>query len=87
MAFALKAAASIPTSPAASAAGSASSASFSAAVPRSRAAATGRVSFRGAAAPVVAVRAAAVAPAAVAEDKRSISGTFAELREQGKVSP
>jgi tryptophan synthase alpha chain len=34
---------------------------------------------------VVAVRAAAAAAAAVAEDKRSISGTFAELREQGKV--
>lgn len=71
MAFALKAAA-------------AGSASFSAAGPRRRAAATGRVSFRSAA-PVVAVRAAAAAAAAVAEDKRSISGTFAELRQQGKV--
>jgi hypothetical protein len=83
MAFVLKAAAaSIPASRAASAAGSASSASFAAAVPRRRAAATGRISFRGAAVPVVAVRAAAVA-----EDKRSISGAFAELREQGKASP
>ena len=72
MAFALKAAAT-------------GSASFSAAGPRRGAAsATGRVSFRGAA-PAVAVRAAAAAAAAVAEDKRSISGTFAELREQGKV--
>lgn len=71
MAFALKAAA-------------VGSASFSAAGPRRRAAATGRVAFRSAA-PVVAVRAAAAAAAAVAEDKRSISGTFAELRQQGKV--
>ncbi|EER95952.1 hypothetical protein BDA96_02G054800 [Sorghum bicolor] len=73
MAFALKAAAT-------------GSASFSAAGPRRGAAsATGRVSFRGAA-PAVAVRAAAAAAAAVAEDKRSISGTFAELREQGKTA-
>ncbi|TVU41898.1 hypothetical protein EJB05_15457 [Eragrostis curvula] len=86
MAFALKAAAaaaaaSVSASPAA---GSASSGSFSAAVPRRRSMA-GMVSFRGAAGPVVAVRAAvAPAAAAVAEDKRSISGTFAELKEQGK---
>ncbi|CAD6220869.1 unnamed protein product [Miscanthus lutarioriparius] len=72
MAFALKAAAT-------------GTASFSAAGPRRGAASTGRVSFRGAA-PVIAVRAAAAAAAAVAEDKRSISGTFAELREQGKTA-
>ncbi|CAN6203188.1 unnamed protein product [Urochloa humidicola] len=73
MAFALKAAAT-------------TSASFSAAGPRrgASAAAAGRVSFRGAA-PVVAVRAAAAA-AAVAEERRSISGTFAELKEQGKTA-
>uniref|UniRef100_K3ZVM4 tryptophan synthase n=1 Tax=Setaria italica TaxID=4555 RepID=K3ZVM4_SETIT len=78
MAFALKAAAS-----------TAGSASFAAAGPRrGAAAAPGRVSFRGAA-PVVAVRtaaAAAPAAAAVAEDKRSISGTFAGLKEQGKTA-
>ncbi|TKW30781.1 hypothetical protein SEVIR_2G060700v4 [Setaria viridis] len=78
MAFALKAAAS-----------TAGSASFAAAGPRrGAAAAPGRVSFRGAA-PVVAVRtaaAAAAAAAAVAEDKRSISGTFAGLKEQGKTA-
>jgi tryptophan synthase alpha chain len=74
MAFALKAAAS-----------TAGSASLAAAGPRRGAApAAGRVSFRGAVAgPGVAVRAAA---AAVAQDKRSISGTFAELREQGKTA-
>jgi len=78
MAFALKAAST------------AGSASLAAAGPRRAAApAAGRVSFRGASAagPVVAVRAAAAAAAsAVAHDRRSISGTFAELREQGKVS-
>ncbi|KAJ1288022.1 hypothetical protein BS78_02G056500 [Paspalum vaginatum] len=73
MAFALRAAS----------AGSASS--FSAAGPRRAAApAAGRVSFRAAAAPAAAVRAAAAA--AVAADKRSISGTFAELRERGKTA-
>ncbi|XP_062189556.1 tryptophan synthase alpha chain-like [Phragmites australis] len=76
MAFALKAAASTVA---------AGSASFSAAGPR-RAAAAGRVSFRGVA-PVVSVRAAvATAGVAVAEDKRSISGTFADLKEQGKTA-
>jgi len=77
MAFALKAAST------------AGSASLAAAGPRRAAApAAGRVSFRGASAagPVVAVRAAAAAASAVAHDRRSISGTFAELREQGKVS-
>ncbi|CAN6171148.1 unnamed protein product [Urochloa humidicola] len=75
MAFALKAAAT-----------TAGSASFTAAGPRRGAAASaGRVSFRGAA-PVVAVRAAAAAAAAVAEERRSISGTFAELKEQGKTA-
>ncbi|CAN6197075.1 unnamed protein product [Urochloa humidicola] len=74
MAFALKAAAT-----------TAGSASFTAAGPRrGAAAAAGRVSFRGAA-PVVAVR-AATAAAAVAEERRSISGTFAELKEQGKTA-
>ncbi|XP_062188032.1 tryptophan synthase alpha chain-like [Phragmites australis] len=72
MAFALKAA--FPATVA-----TAGSASFSAAGPR-RSAEAGRVSFRGAA-PVVSVRAAALAV-----DKRSISGTFAELREQGKIA-
>ncbi|OEL13159.1 Tryptophan synthase alpha chain [Dichanthelium oligosanthes] len=78
MAFALKAAAAATT---------AGSASFSTAGPRrGAAAAAGRVSFRGAA-PVVAVRAAAAAAAAaVAEDRHSISGTFAELREKGKTA-
>jgi tryptophan synthase alpha chain len=69
-------------------ASTAGSASFAAAGPRrAAAAAPGRVSFRGAA-PVVAVRAAAAAAAAgaVAADKRSISGTFADLKKQGKVS-
>ncbi|RLN35307.1 hypothetical protein C2845_PM03G21660 [Panicum miliaceum] len=75
MGFALKAAAS-----------TAGSASLAAAGPRRGAApAAGRVSFRGAA-PVVAVRAAAAAAAAVAQDRRSISGTFAELKEQGKTA-
>ncbi|GJN24733.1 hypothetical protein PR202_gb12491 [Eleusine coracana subsp. coracana] len=85
MAFALKAAtaASISASPAASTAGASS---LSSVVPMRRAS-MGRVSFRGAAGPVVAVRAASVAAAAaVAEDKRSISGTFADLKEQGKVA-
>ncbi|KAL6880104.1 hypothetical protein ACP4OV_011669 [Aristida adscensionis] len=85
MAFALKAASPAATvAAAASAAGSASSAPFSAAAPR-----RGRVSFRGVttAAPMVAVRAATAAAAApVAEEKRSISGTFAELKQQGKTA-
>jgi tryptophan synthase alpha chain len=75
MAFALKAASTA----------TAGSASLAAVGPRRGAApAAGRVSFRGAApaGPAVAVRAAA---AAVAQDRRSISGKFAELREQGKV--
>ncbi|GJN10088.1 hypothetical protein PR202_ga28151 [Eleusine coracana subsp. coracana] len=85
MAFALKAAAaaSISASPAASTAGASS---LSSVVPMRRAS-MGRVSFRGAAGPVVAIRAASVAAAAaVAEHKRSISGTFADLKEQGKVA-
>jgi len=70
MAFALKAASTA----------TAGSASLAAAGPRRGAApAAGSVSFRGA----VAVRAAA---AAVAQDRRSISGKFAELREQGKTA-
>ncbi|GJN10087.1 hypothetical protein PR202_ga28150 [Eleusine coracana subsp. coracana] len=85
MAFALKAAAaaSISASPAASTGGASALASV---VPMRRAS-MGRVSFRGAAGPVVAIRAASVAAAAaVAEHKRSISGTFADLKEQGKVA-
>ncbi|KAF8732115.1 hypothetical protein HU200_016076 [Digitaria exilis] len=80
MTFALKAAATTT-------AATAGSASFSAAAgrPKRGAAAAGRVSFRGAA-HVVPVRAAAVATAAVAEDKRSISGTFADLKKQGKTA-
>nr|CAB3452132.1 unnamed protein product [Digitaria exilis] len=79
MAFALKAAATTT-------AATAGSASFSAAAGRTRRGSAGRVSFRGAAHVVPVRAAAAVAVAAVAEDKRSISGTFADLRKQGKTA-
>ncbi|KAF6997941.1 hypothetical protein CFC21_014107 [Triticum aestivum] len=89
MAFALKASASPAL--AASSAAAASSPSFSAAsaVPRGRAAAARRVALRGAARPVAAIRASATAAApapAVAGDKRTISGTFTNLKEQGKIA-
>ncbi|KAI5020708.1 hypothetical protein ZWY2020_045596 [Hordeum vulgare] len=88
MAFALKACASPAL--AASSAAAASSPSFSpaSAAPRGRAAR--RVSLRGAAPRVPAIRASAApaaAPApAVAGDKRSISGTFTNLKAQGKIA-
>ncbi|KAK1681999.1 hypothetical protein QYE76_042870 [Lolium multiflorum] len=81
MAFSLKASSSLAASSAA-----ASSASFAASpAPRGRAA-SGRISFRGAA-PVAAIRAdASATAAAVAGDKRTISGTFTKLKEQGKIA-
>ncbi|KAF0909088.1 hypothetical protein E2562_031345 [Oryza meyeriana var. granulata] len=79
MAFALKASAA---SAAAAATPSASSLSVAAA-PGRRGGAAERVSFRGGPLPKVAIRAEA---AAVGEDERVISGTFAKLREQGKTA-
>ncbi|KAM0840725.1 hypothetical protein ACQ4PT_059489 [Festuca glaucescens] len=79
MAFSLKASSSVAASSAA-----ASSASF-AASPALRGRTTSRrISFRGAA-PVAAIRADASATA-VAGDKRTISGTFTKLKEQGKIA-
>ncbi|KAF6986702.1 hypothetical protein CFC21_004425 [Triticum aestivum] len=82
MAFALKASAS-PALAAASSAASSPSFSAASAAPRGRAAAARRVSLRGAAHPVAAIRASATA---VAGDKRTISGTFTNLKEQGKIA-
>ncbi|XP_006657506.2 tryptophan synthase alpha chain-like [Oryza brachyantha] len=76
MAFALKASAAATT--AAAGAGPASSRPVA-----GRRGAGGRVSFRGAPVPMVAVRAEA---SVVGEDDRVISGTFAKLKEQGKTA-
>ncbi|BAF20963.1 tryptophan synthase alpha chain [Oryza sativa Japonica Group] len=82
MAFALKAS-TASAAAASTASASASSLSVAAAAPGRRGGAAGRVSFRGVPAPMVAIRAEA---AAVGEDERVISGTFAKLKEQGKTA-
>ncbi|XP_052163838.1 tryptophan synthase alpha chain-like [Oryza glaberrima] len=82
MAFALKASTASAVA-ASTASASASSLSVAAAAPGRRGGAAGRVSFRGVPAPMVAIRAEA---AAVGEDERVISGTFAKLKEQGKTA-
>uniref|UniRef100_A0A0D3GN11 Uncharacterized protein n=1 Tax=Oryza barthii TaxID=65489 RepID=A0A0D3GN11_9ORYZ len=82
MAFALKASTASAVA-ASTASASASSLSVAAAAPGRRGGAAGSVSFRGVPAPMVAIRAEA---AAVGEDERVISGTFAKLKEQGKTA-
>ncbi|KAE8781466.1 tryptophan synthase alpha subunit [Hordeum vulgare] len=86
MAFALKACASPALAASSAAAASSPSFSTASAAPRGRAAR--RVSLRGAAPRVPAIRASAAPAAApaVAGDKRSISGTFTNLKAQGKIA-